>query len=146
MSWASVRRAQHALQIIPQESKGDPQGPWVWTLPGQGVQPSPIENVEHLEHLPFGAFENADFEGSESAETPEDAQPRCVSTFDQIEHLAGDDPTLGGLVNPGWSAKAWAGELERKADCCERTNPDLAADYRRRAAAIRAAIKLVLSG
>jgi hypothetical protein len=135
MSWASVRRAQHVLGV---RSRKCGDGPWLWALPDKGAQPPPVEHVAHLEHLQAGAIENADFGRADEADTPEDAQSRSVSTFDQVAHLPNADPTLGGLVPDGWQPLAWAVELERKADCCEAMNPALAADYRRQAAAIRA--------
>jgi hypothetical protein len=136
MSWASVRRAQHVLGVRPRKCG---EGPWLWMLPDKDAQPPTVEQVEHLEHLQAGAIENADIEGADDAVTPEDAQRRSVSTFGQDAHLPNADPTLGERAPDGWAPASWATELERKAECCEALNPDLAADYRRQAAAIRAA-------
>ena len=40
-------------------------------------------------------------------------------------------------VNPGWEPGPWADRLDYLAGLCEKLNPNLAADHRRRAAAIR---------
>jgi len=138
MSWASVRRAQHVLGVRPRKCG---EGPWLWTLPGKDAQPSPVAQVEHLEHLQAGAIENADFEGADRLETTEDAQLRSVSTFDQVGHLPNADPTLGGLVPEGWEPARFADRREQLADLCEPTHPDAAAEHRRVAAAIRAALQ-----
>lgn len=98
MSWASVRRAQHMLGVEPQKCG---KGPWRWALPGQDVQSSPVEHIEHLEHLPADAIENAVSEETNRPETPEDAQPQSVSTFDQVAHLPNGEPTLAGPDRAG---------------------------------------------
>jgi hypothetical protein len=137
MSWASVRRAQHVLGV---RSRKCGDGPWLWALPGKDAQPSPVEPVEHLEHLQAGAIENPDSGGADYAVNPEDAQPRSVSTFGEGEHLGRADGAIDGPDIPaGWSASSWADRLDQLAAACESTNPELAAEYRRRAAAIRAA-------
>lgn len=62
-----------------------------------------------------------------------------------------DDPTpkepsycdriRAGYVNPGWTAEAWRDRLLQLAERCEAVRPDLAIDYRRWAANIRAKTK-----
>jgi len=111
-AWATLRRAKERLGIRPRKSGFD--GGWTWELP---KGPAPEDAHEDAKML-----------------TPLD-----VSTFGEGEHLGRADGAIGGPNIPaGWSASSWAGELERKAGCCESTNPAFAAEYRAQAAAIRA--------
>jgi hypothetical protein len=112
-AWATLRRAKERLGIRPRKSGFD--AGWIWELP-KGIAPEDTH------------------EGAKML-TPLD-----VSTFGQGEHLGRTDVVNGVTDVPaGWSESSWAAELERKAACCESTNPALAAEHRRNAAATRAA-------
>lgn len=142
MSWASVRRAQHVLGIRPRKA-GD--GPWLWGLPEKDPPPSGAEQVEHLEHLPRDPIENGDLEHPELPEPTEGAQTASVNNFVPDEQLW-HEPDLKGLIPDGWAAEAWIDWLERLASGCESLNPELAAQHRKQAAVIRAALEKTKGG
>jgi putative DNA primase/helicase len=68
-SWATIRRAQKALGIEP--AKEGMKGGWVWRMPGQEAAQAILANAKMLKNA-------------------EDAQPKEVSTFEEIEHLRGE--------------------------------------------------------
>ncbi|MFH1109895.1 MAG: AAA family ATPase [Planctomycetota bacterium] len=141
MTWPSVRRAKDRLHVAALKTSFG--GGWVWALPTadgdtprppdpEGAQNPPSPRVEHLEHLehvrepPIHAEDD-----SQGVQGAQDAQPGATSGS---EHLPCEV-----TIPPGWEPLGWAAELERKAGCCESTNPALAVEYRRQATAIRAA-------
>ena len=145
ISEASVRRAAGKLGIVPRKL---PKGPWVWSLPGadannpaqpetQGAQETPDAQVAHLERLEHLGSESSGVEG-------QDAQGVQDVQGDKTGHGERLGRAYGAIVGPdipvGWTPIGWATELERKAGCCEAVNPELAADYGRQAAAIRAVV------
>jgi putative DNA primase/helicase len=75
-SWATIRRAQKALGIVPVKEGGyfgATKQQWVWKLPAVDAQ------CEHLQGESLKVLKNA-----------EDAKQNKVSTFREIEHLQGN--------------------------------------------------------
>lgn len=62
-----------------------------------------------------------------------------MSNIAPPEHLW-TEPDLAGLIPDGWAASAWLDRLEQLAVGCESINPELAAQHRKRAAEIKAAL------
>lgn len=78
-----------------------------------------------IEHCPSGDTGDGD-------ETPRpDSANKGIGTVATVTA-----PKLAIEVPRGWTGPAWAVELRRKADRCERLHPDIAATYRRDAEAL----------
>lgn len=70
---ATIRRARKELGMA-STKKG--QGPWIWSLPGQVVQPQSDDHLDQLEHLPAMAVEQDD----QGVQDAQDVQQDQTST------------------------------------------------------------------
>ncbi len=96
ISMAAVKRAKRSAGVVVRKiGFGDGAG-WYWRIPKtegahEDAHDPPDKNTcapsSHFERLRAGGVKNGGSEGVEDAEGAEDAQPVCLSTFDESEHL-----------------------------------------------------------